>query len=413
MISLLATRNFRMLRHNAVSLRPFHILVGQNATGKSTFLNALQFLSDVISQDVEYAVERLAPSFYDLCFDPDRPLEIAVELAVPSSNGSSQHLRYEIRVGIDEREGLRILCESLFIVPEAGRAREAEALQASLFGDDNLIVVHEKIPAKTWRKVVSKNLEGKDYFRDEKTRWNNVYRWGVTRSALGSLPQDPERFPLSISARRTLAAGVRTLALDVRKMRLASPPGGRSRIEVDGSNLPYVVRDLKRRDPVLFDDWVRTVAVAVEGLKTIEVREREDDKHLVLEARFDGQHHQPVPSWALSDGTLRLMALTLLSFAASDEEFQVFLIEEPENGLHPLAIQTVYDILERPAPSGQFLCASHSPIFLAAARLPQVLIFRRHPDGSAIVQRGDEVHDLRQWADKVNLSDLFVTGVLA
>jgi predicted ATPase len=65
-----------MLRSNSVALQPFQILVGQNASGKSTFLGALQFIGDILKGGVNYALERLAASFYDLCFDITEPISL-------------------------------------------------------------------------------------------------------------------------------------------------------------------------------------------------------------------------------------------------------------------------------------------------------------------------------------------------
>ena len=407
MIQLLQARNFRMLRSNAVALQPFQVLVGQNASGKSTFLGALQFIGDLLKGGVQFALERLAPSFYDLCFNRSEPIAFAVELSVPGQ-GNGKRLRYEIEVGIDAEHGLRVLRENLFIVPSA---REP---QPSLFGPEALALpaIHRAAP-RHWRKVVSKTEEGRDYFRDEKTDWNNVFRFGLEKAALGSLPEDPDRFPLSIAVRNTLRDGVRTLVLDAEKMRSASPPGATTKIALNGSNLPHVVRALKRRDEVLFSQWVQHVAAAVEGLESVDVWEREEDKHLVLQARFKGQHEDPVPSWMLSDGTLRLMALTLLSYAATEEDAEIYLIEEPENGLHPLAIQLAFESLSNPSLYSQILCATHSPVFLAQASLDQALVFRRAREGYAIVRRGREIPELEAWSGRVSLPDLFVTGVLA
>lgn len=407
MIQLLQVRNFRMLRSNSVALQPFQILVGQNASGKSTFLGALQLIGDILKGGVQFALDRLAASFYDLCFDVTEPIALAVELAVPRG-GENRRLRYEIEVGIDLEHGLRVLRENLFIIPSSFET------QPSLFGPEALTVpaIHKTAP-RSWRKVVSKTEEGRDYFRDEKTDWNNVFRFGLDKAALGSLPEDPDRFPLSIAVRNTLRDGIRTLVLDAEEMRSASPPGGSTKLALNGSNLPHVVRAFQKRDAVLFGHWVLHVANAVDGLESVEVREREEDRFLVLQARFRGQHQEPVPSWMLSDGTLRLMALTLLSYAATEDDVDIYLIEEPENGLHPLAIQVAYESLSAPPPYSQILCATHSPIFLAHAALDQALVFRRAMEGFSIVRRGPEIPELEEWSDRVSLPDLFVTGVLA
>jgi hypothetical protein len=178
-------------------------------------------------------VERLAPSFYDLCFDVAEPIALAVELSVPSE-GQSRPLRYEIEVGIDDESGLRVLRENLFILPVG----DSSELQRSLFGPEAMTVspVHKTAP-RHWRKVVSKTEEGRDYFRDENTDWNNMFRFGLEKAALGSLPEDPDRFPLSIAARNALRDGVRTLVLDAEEMRSASAPGGLTKMALNGSNL--------------------------------------------------------------------------------------------------------------------------------------------------------------------------------
>lgn len=397
-----------MLRSNSVSLQPFQVLVGQNASGKSTFLGALQFIGDLLKGGVRFAVERVAPSFYDLCFDRSEPIALAVQIAVPGAE-EDRRLRYEIEVGIGGDEDLRVLRENLFILPD----ERFFDLQPSLFGLNGIGPILHKTAPRQWRKVVSKTEEGRDYFQDESTNWNNMFRFGPDRAALGSLPEDPDRFPFSIGARNILRNGIQTLVLDATEMRSASPPGATTKMALNGSNLPHVVKAFSKRDPVLYEQWVRHVALAVEGLESVDVREREEDRSLVLEAKFRGRHSDPVPSWMLSDGTLRLMALTLLSYSSTASDLDVYLIEEPENGLHPLAIQVAYESLAEPPGQTQILCATHSPIFLAHASLDRALVFRRSPDGYAIVRRGPEIPELTDWSGRVNLSDLFVTGVLA
>jgi predicted ATPase len=411
-LRLVETYNFRMLPANRVALGRFHVLVGQNATGKSTFISAVQLVSDVIRLGAKRAVEEHGATFPELCFDPGQPIAFALEIEVPKADGGKADLRYELELGMDVGNGggLHVLHENLYILQKASEL--AEPKQASLFGP----VLAEAHPIRKapsgWRRVVGKTFEGRDYFRDERTDWNNMFRFGPDRAALGSLPEDPDRFPLSIAGRDFLRDAVRQLALDPRELRAPSPPGGTPQLALDGSNLPYVVLDLQQRDPILFAQWVRHLATGVQGLTHVSVRERPEDRYLVLEATFEGSHLHPVPSWLLSDGTLRLMALTLLSFASKLSGGELYLIEEPENGLHPLAIQTVFDALSL-STGAQILCATHSPIFLAQVKLEDALVFRRAPEGYAIVRRGPEVPELANWPGRTNLAALFATGVLS
>jgi predicted ATPase len=240
-----------------------------------------------------------------------------------------------------------------------------------------------------------------------------VFRFGERRPALGSIPEDVERFPLSIQA-RNLLRDIKTFALTTQALRRPAPSrAASSHFDLDGANMPHVVHALRQRDPVLFEDWVAHVATGVPGLSAVDVWERDEDRSLVLRAYFHGDHAEPVPTWLLSDGTLRMMALSLLSYAASPGDRSLFLLEEPENGLHPLAIQTVYQALTSAPPGVQILCASHSPVMLSHVRLDEALVFRRTRDGSAIVRHRDEDPELAGWSGRANVADLFATGVLA
>ena len=52
---------FRSLRYVSQRLDPFHVLVGPNASGKSTFLDVLAFLGDLQRADLRQAITGNAP----------------------------------------------------------------------------------------------------------------------------------------------------------------------------------------------------------------------------------------------------------------------------------------------------------------------------------------------------------------
>ncbi|NLA75367.1 MAG: AAA family ATPase, partial [Deltaproteobacteria bacterium] len=49
MITRIQAKNYRCLRYIDQKLEPFQLLVGANATGKTTFLDVVNFLSELIS----------------------------------------------------------------------------------------------------------------------------------------------------------------------------------------------------------------------------------------------------------------------------------------------------------------------------------------------------------------------------
>jgi predicted ATPase len=248
---------------------------------------------------------------------------------------------------------------------------------------------------------------GNDYFFAETTGWQNPFRLGPRRSALANLPEDEERFPVATWVKRLLMEGVQKLALNSEAMRRAQPPGSPLDFQPDGSNLPWAVEGLRQRDGERFRRWVAHVRTALPDLVDIHTVEREDDRHRYL--RIEYASGLKAPSWTVSDGTLRLLALTLIAYL--DGPPRVYLIEEPENGIHPQAVETVFQSLSS-AYGSQILCATHSPVVLSLAEPEQILCFARTDEGATDVVSGREHPNLREWKRTADLGTLFAAGVL-
>ena len=135
---------------------------------------------------------------------------------------------------------------------------------------------------------------------------------------------------------------------------------------------------------------------------------RDDDRHRYLVLIYSGGLE--VPSWMASDGTLRLLALTLPAYL--DGLKKIFLIEEPENGIHPRAIETMYESLSSVYDS-QILIATHSPVILSVARADQVLCFAKNEGGATDIVLGSEHPRLADWHGQIDLGTLFASGVLS
>ncbi len=108
MIVEIEALSYRCLRDVHQSIAPFQVLIGPNASGKSTFLDIVAFLADMVreKEGVARAVADRAPDVRDLVWmRQGDSFELAVEAAIPGSlqshkNGSYRRLRYEVRVGL-------------------------------------------------------------------------------------------------------------------------------------------------------------------------------------------------------------------------------------------------------------------------------------------------------------------------
>ena len=68
MISLVEAASYGCLRYVRQPLKPFHVLVGPNASGKTTFLDVIGFLRDVVSEGLDGTLSNRTPNPQDLLF---------------------------------------------------------------------------------------------------------------------------------------------------------------------------------------------------------------------------------------------------------------------------------------------------------------------------------------------------------
>lgn len=424
MISKIEAVGYRCLQNVSQTLGNFHILAGPNGSGKSTFIG-IPFVLGQYARDGLASLwdATLVRSFEELLFcGQGTSFQLAAEAVIPSEfrprvgNGNRgellSHLRYEVEIGRSEEDPTsgepRILAENLWLMPGSQETPRSQQVQLEFeFPSTSHMprtIVHPRAPAG-WRKVASKTARHNAYFRSENSDWNFQIRNPEGRSALSTLPED-DRFASANWFKRVLAEQVQRIVLRSERMQTPSGPLRERRFASDGSNLPQVVREL-RRDQAAYKGWIQHLRTVL-PVKTVEVCEREEDRHLFLAVTFETGLR--VKSWHLSDGTLRLFALTLLAYVGADTP--IYLVEEPENGIYPQAIETVFQSLSS-VYDGQVLVATHSPAFVAQAKPEHLLCFSCANNGSIDIVRGDRHPRLRQWQGEVSLSQLFAAGVLS
>jgi len=418
--------NYRSLRYISQKVSPFQTLVGPNGSGKSTFLDVVGFLGDMLKVGPLKAIQGEGVTVPQRASDPTHlcwmrqgaSFELAVELEIPADrleklgNGKAKRARYEVRIEVGgESAEVRLATETFWLIPTVDDATaDAERTAFPLFrpGPETIVRAPGKHTRPGWKKVVTKNSDaGTDYFMSETTGWNNPFRLGPNKSALANLPEDEEKFPVATWAKRFLMEGVRKVVLSAEAMRRPSPPGSPRRFLPDGSNLPWVVHELQEKDPTRFARWIAHFRTAIPDLKTVSTVERPEDRNRYIVVEYE--NGLKAPSWVVSDGTLRMLALTLLAYIDGIEG--IYLIEEPENGIHPKAVETVYQSLSS-VYGAQVLCASHSPVVLGLAKPADLLCFAKDESGATDIVRGDEHPRLKNWKGSIDLGTLFAAGVL-
>lgn len=418
MISLIEALNFRCLRYIRQPMGRFHVLVGPNASGKTTFLDVVAFLGCLVSDGLEAAVRERTQNFADLVWGrAGARFELAVEARIPEDRRRLlaegyrrfEIVRYDVAIARDaETDEMAIVREEAVLATEAPQENRQRDLFPQFNVPPNALGERRGSRRKTlFRKVPGGNDNFYAEAFEKEGRWAPAFKLGPRKSTLANLPEDESKFPVSTWLKQFLTEGVERITLNSLEIRKASPPGQGSGFKPDGSNLPWVAAGLRDKNPSRFKEWIAHLRTALPDLHDVRTTVRRDDLHRYLVLVYRGGLE--VPSWVASDGTLRLLALSLLAYL--DEFKGVYLIEEPENGIHPRAVEAMYQSLSSVYGS-QVLLATHSPVILSAVEPEKVLCFAKTSDGATDIVLGSQHPKLRDWRGEENLGVLFAAGVL-
>ncbi len=417
MITLIETLNFRCLQYVSQPLEPFQILIGPNASGKTTFLDVVAFLGRLVSDGPEAAVTERTHNLHDLIWQQaGNQFELAIEVCIPDDRrqilaNNYDTIRYEVAIGHDPQTNeIALLAEKVVLkTAEERQPPQRNVFPESISPPETILTPKSVRGAQT---ILNKVRDGNDNFYSEVAPdsgkgWFPAFKFGPRKSALANLPSDETKFPVSSWLKDFLTTGVQQFVLNSLLIRQMSRPGQGRGFKPDGSNLPWVIADLKQKDPSRFQSWIDHLQTALEDLEDIQIVERPDNRHRYIVLHYRGGLE--IPSWVASDGTLRLLALTLPAYVS--DFTGVYLIEEPENGIHPRAVKTLFQSLSS-VYDAQILIATHSPVILSVVEPNHVLCFKKTSNGATDIVSGHEHPALRTWRGETNLSMLFASGVL-
>lgn len=428
MITRIEATRYRCFDRLDVDLGEFRVLVGANGSGKSMLLDIPVLLGDLLEARTlgdAFLRERghrapRASGFRELIFQgigdsfilalearlPEQPARELLEGMSEDARNKAErhltHLRYELRLHLVGETELLVQDEYLFAYPQAHAPSR----------DDNAPRLHGEGRAnESWKFILKRKNGGKAEYTPETTPGARG-----TSAELGpdilALPRVLYENKLEFPSARWLLSLLTEDAVyfdpDWNTLRMASMPGlSKTQLLGSGKNAPWLALELQKTDPERFAMWKSHVRLALPQITDIRIHEREDDHHAYFRVRYGDSYE--VPSSGLSEGTLRILVLTLLAYLPQPPRFLV--TEEPENGIHPQATEVVLQSLSSIYDS-QVIVSSHSPVVLASLNLDQILAACINESGAALVIAGPKHPRLVDWKGEVSLPTLFATGVL-
>ncbi|WP_291156697.1 methylation-associated defense system AAA family ATPase MAD3 [Gemmatimonas sp. UBA7669] len=427
MISRIDATNYRCFERLGINFGAFAVVAGSNGSGKTTLLDIPMLLGDLLrSRNVAQAfVARMlgrgarATSLTEVPFRSERnSFTLGIEAKLPDHIATAlvdaapapvrhapdkhpTHIRYELRLEVESGNQITVRNEYLFVFPlsESYELRRLPMQGENADQDDWRFILKRDVHSEQTSEVVIRPET-----KGAKEKETQVDR---TVAALPRLQYEAE---MEFAAGRWLLDQLLTggLFFDPKwtELRAAAPPGLDRTLMASGENLPWLALGLFRNDPERFAMWVGHVQTALPQISDISVHEREEDHHAYFRVTYEGGFS--VTSSGLSEGTLRIMAFTLVAYLLDPPSLLV--VEEPENSVHPQAIEAIMQSL-RSLYDGQVWVSTHSPVVLADGELSDLVISRLERSGAATVLRGVDHPRLAQWKGAIDLGSLFATGV--
>ncbi|MGA1410762.1 MAG: AAA family ATPase [bacterium] len=118
----------------------------------------------------------------------------------------------------------------------------------------------------------------------------------------------------------------------------------------------------------------------------------------------------PFKAHLLSDGTLRFICLATILLQPEELQPETILIDEPELGLHPYAIQVLAGLLRSLSKSKQIIVSTQS-VQLLNEFDPEDVIVSDRSEGATVLHRL-EPEQLKTWLEDYSLGELWQKNIL-
>lgn len=340
---------------NDFELRQLNIIIGSNGVGKSNFINIFKLLYQIILRNLQTFVGKAGGAEKLLYYGSKITEEIFIKFLF-GNNG------YEVRLISTAEDKLLI---------------EKEIV--SFFNERRWTASHP-FELKISTSVPESNLpESKEdvasYVRNIMTHWR-VYHFHDTSES----------------------AKVKKLA-DI---------ADNSMLRDDASNLASFLYLLKKRSRSDYQNIVEIVRLVFPLFDDFILRpySLNPDK-ILLEWKEKGSDSYFNAS-ALSDGTLRFICLAVLLL--QPELPSLIIIDEPELGLHPHAIQVLAGLLESAAKKSQVIVSTQSVTLINQFQAEDIVVVERQNGETSFKRCSDQ--ELEHWLTDYGLGELWEKNLL-
>jgi predicted ATPase len=369
MLTKLTLEGFKSFRKLELELRPLNVLIGANGAGKSNLVSAFRLIKALVDGRLQQTVGLAGGSDEFLRYGKKQTRNTSFHLEFDTA------VIYDANLLPDSTDSLTLNLEGFYQPVTNGRG---DALTTARF--------------------------------ETPTGRRESLLWAITKN-----PEDYREYMEQMSvidSVRSRLQGIRTYHIPDTSSTAAIKGYGRLNdnleLRSNGENLAAMLYLIHTRNPKNYQmirDVIRSVAPYFDDFLMLPNRLNEDTIRLEWRER-DSDY--PFLAHQLSDGTLRFMALATLLLQPNPPAITV--IDEPELGLHPFAIEKLAGLLQVASSRTQLIVATQSPQLISALEPEDVIVADRE-EGETVLRRLD-AESLEGWLEEYTLGELWQKNIL-
>jgi predicted ATPase len=177
-------------------------------------------------------------------------------------------------------------------------------------------------------------------------------------------------------------------------------------LRFDASNIAPFLFNLKTNKKDAYDEVVNTIRLVTPFFDDFILKPNKNEK-IRLRWRQKGSDY-PFKPCHLSDGTLRFICLA--TALLQPEPPATILIDEPELGLHPYAIEILAELVEASSKRMQIIVSTQSPALVDYFEPENIIVVNRK-NGESIFERLNQ-NDFSTWLKDYSLGDLWRKNIV-
>lgn len=396
MLTRLRIQGFKNIVDAEVRFGPFTCIAGANGAGKSNLFDAIQFLRDLAEFPIIEAAARVRdpvgksgdiraiftqhakPTEQKVRFDADFIVPPAVRDDFNRhTQPTATYLTYTLELAYvaaigQASERLELVHEALTYIP-ASQAKKRLAFAHTPAFRESVVSNDRRAPY-----ISTEQEEGKSVIKLHQDGGSSgkpvrVPAEGSPKTLVGG--NNTSDYPTVLAARREMQSWT-LLQLEPSALRQPDPFSADPRVASNGAHLAATLQRLDAEATIS-----NQLAQLLDDVGNVSVDK--DDSRRTLTLQVTGRNGVSHPARALSDGTLRFLALAIL--AADPDSGRLLCLEEPENGIHPSRIPAILELLQSMAvdpaepvghdnPLKQVVINTHSPSVISALNTADIVM---------------------------------------